>query len=325
VNRSPLVLLLAGLVLFVLSSSAWAQGPPVYLGKWGSTGTGPAQFDHPYGIAVDGFGLIYVTDQHNFRVQILLSNGFYVGEWSTGFESYPTGITVGPTEVIYVVMNHLHVVEMYNSGGTHLGTIGGPGHLPGQFYYPTAVATDAAGNVYVADSENNRVQKFTAGGAFLKAWGSSWDSGGMASGEMIQPYGIVVDRAGVVFVSEYGGSRVQMFDTEGAFLGQIGSPGNNAGQFDGGEGVVTDADGHLYACDTGHDRVMKFATAGAFLTQWGTEGTGNGQFRTPSDVVIDQAGNILVVEWDGDRVQVFGTGATPAQQQSWGELKSRYR
>lgn len=324
-KRPPLVLLLAGLVLFVLSSPAWAQDPPIYLGKWGSTGTGPAQFDHPYGIAVDGSGLVYVTDQHNFRVQILHPDGGYVGEWSTGADSYPTGITVGPNGVVYVVMNHTHIVQMYSATGTPMGMIGSPGHLPGQFFYPTAVATDAAGNVYVTDSENHRVGKFTAGGAFLKTWGSSWGSGGTGPGEMIQPYGIVVDGDGVVFVSEYGGSRVQTFDTEGNYLGQIGSPGSGDGQFLGGEGVVTDTEDHLYACDTGHDRIMEFSTAGAFLTQWGTEGTGDGQFRTPSDVVIDPSGRIIVVEWDGDRVQIFGTGATPAHQQSWGELKSRYR
>ncbi|HPN63784.1 MAG TPA: SBBP repeat-containing protein [Candidatus Goldiibacteriota bacterium] len=84
---------------------------------------------------------------------------------------------------------------------------GSQGSEDGQFNNPHGVAVDSAGNVYVADSSNNRIQKFTSSGVFITKWGSY----GNADGQFSYPYGVAVDSAGNVYVADSGNNRVQKF------------------------------------------------------------------------------------------------------------------
>ena len=94
----------------------------------------------------------------------------------------------------------------------------------GQFYYPSGVAADSAGNVYVADSYNNRVQKFTSSGAFVTKWGSE----GAGNGQFVSVCGIAVDGAGNVYVGDQT-MRIQKFSSTGTYLTQWGSYGTGNG------------------------------------------------------------------------------------------------
>src|SRR5206468_219611 len=98
-------------------------------------------------------------------------------------------------------------IEEFNSSGVFLTTWGSPGGGDGQFYYPHAVAFDAAGNVYVTDGYNNRVQKFTAAGVFLSTWGSA----GTGDGQFQVTHGVAVDTAGNVYVVSRYNCRIQVF------------------------------------------------------------------------------------------------------------------
>jgi DNA-binding beta-propeller fold protein YncE len=75
------------------------------------------------------------------------------------------------------------------------------------FFRPTAAAVDRAGNVYIADAGNNRIQMFTSGGAFLGKWGEF----GSGNGQFKSPYGVAATPAGVVYVSDYVNARIQKF------------------------------------------------------------------------------------------------------------------
>jgi probable HAF family extracellular repeat protein len=171
----------------------------------------------------------------------------------------------------------------------------------GQFSEPWGVAVDSAGNIYVADMFNNRIQKFDSAGNFLAKWGSY----GTGSGEFDEPMGVAVDSAENVYVADRWNNRIQKFDSAGNFLAKWGSYGNGDGQFFYPLGVAVDSEGNVYVTD-GNVRVQKFDSAGNFLAKIGSYGTGDGQFvQQPYGVAVDSAGNLYVSETVSNRIQKF--------------------
>jgi tripartite motif-containing protein 71 len=210
---------------------------------------------------------------------------------------------------------------------------GSRGSGDGQFKSPQAVAVDAAGNVYVVDQDNNRVQKFTREGGFVAKWGSE----GAGPGQFDYPCGVAVDAAGNVYVAEEDNCRIQVFTGEGVFVRQWGSRGSGEGQFTyqenlggGLAGLAVDHEGFVYAIDNLLNRVQKFTSEGRFVTQWGSEGKGHGQFDMPRGVAVDAKGQVYVADTFNARIQKFtpagvyvtgwGTkGANPGQfKNPWG-------
>jgi uncharacterized protein (TIGR03663 family) len=198
-----------------------------------------------------------------------------------------------------------------------IGEAGVAGAAPGQFAYPRAVAVDAAGNVYVADSGNNRVQVFNPDGTPLKQWGSTCklDTGegcvGDGRGQFNEPWGIAVDGNGNVYVSDTWNHRIQKFDHQGNFLtmwGQFGSTGGELGQpdlFYGPRALQVGQDGNLYVMDTGNKRIQSFTPDGDFVGQYGGSGVVEGRFDEPVGLGQDAAGNWYVADTWNQRIQKF--------------------
>ncbi|MGH2940704.1 MAG: hypothetical protein ACRDPE_21590 [Solirubrobacterales bacterium] len=191
----------------------------------------------------------------------------------------------------------------------------------GQFAYPGGVATDAAGNVYVVDTANYRIQKFSSDGKFLAMWGHE----GPGRGEFVRtPGGIAVDGAGNVYVTELtdqqharAGNRVDKFTSDGRFLTRWGRGGSAIGELVDPEGIATSVTGDVYVSDSGNSRVQSFGADGSFVTRWGTYGTGPGQFDWPTGIATDAAGDVYVANSnvvgfvDGDyRIQKFSADGT---------------
>lgn len=99
------------------------------------------------------------------------------------------------------------------------------GYGNGQLIGAYGVAVDSSNNIYVADTGNNRVQKFNASGAYQTQWGSSHSSYGDADGEMNAPYALAVDSSGSVYVADTYNNRAQKFTNTGGFLLRFGTPG----------------------------------------------------------------------------------------------------
>jgi DNA-binding beta-propeller fold protein YncE len=97
----------------------------------------------------------------------------------------------------------------------------------GKFSFPWGVACDSTGNVYVADSGNNRIQVFTADMKFQRKFGCR----GEGNGELDWPVGVAVDSRGMVFVSEDQNCRVSVFTTHGQFVASFGKRGKKLGEF----------------------------------------------------------------------------------------------
>jgi DNA-binding beta-propeller fold protein YncE len=188
---------------------------------------------------------------------------------------------------------------------------GTSGSGAGQFDLPRGIAIGPSGEVYVSDSDNDRVQKFTPNGRFLTKWGSQ----GTAPGQFITPEGIATDAAGNVYVADQLNDRIQKFTPGGGLITLWGTKGSGDGQFDLPQAVATDAAGNVYVADAGNYRVQKFTSSGAFLTKWDGADTADGDFDYPIAVATDPAGDVYVTEaFEDDGVQKFTSdGAFIAQ------------
>jgi DNA-binding beta-propeller fold protein YncE len=176
----------------------------------------------------------------------------------------------------------------------------------GQFEYPHGIAINNAGNIYVADTNNSRVQKFDSNGTFITKWGTI----GSGNGQFNWPAMIAFDNAGSVYVIDERNNRIQKFDSNGAFIATWGTYGSDNGQFYAPEGIAIDTSGNVYVADTGNNRVQKFDSNGTFITKWGALGSGNGQFNALAGIAVGNAGNVYVADSENNRVQKFDSNGT---------------
>jgi len=163
-------------------------------------------------------------------------------------------------------------LEQFNNSGTYLRQFGSTGSGPGQFNYPTSVAIDSSGNLFVLDGYNARVQKFTSTGGYLLQFGSAGSGTGQfginpSNGDNSVAQALAIDASNHVWVADTYNNRVEEFDDNGNFLGEFGY------------GVVSTPKG--IAVDGWNARVEEFSGGGSFELQLGggwPGGSGNGQF-----------------------------------------------
>jgi uncharacterized protein YjiK len=189
-------------------------------------------------------------------------------------------------------------------------TVASIGSADGLVIGPRGIATDGAGNLYVAD-QNTRVQKFNASGVFQ----FKFATGGSSTGAVVSPFGLAVAASGDIYLTDGFPERtsgiVQKFDSSGTFVTSWGTSGSGNGQFIAGAGgVAVDSAGNVYVADIGNHRIQKFTSSGSFISSWGGVGSGNGQMSGPSGVAIDASDNVYVADTGNHRVQVFNTSGT---------------
>jgi len=172
------------------------------------------------------------------------------------------------------------------------------------FLLPNNVALDSSGNVYVAESYNNRIQKFTSGGQFVTKLGSL----GSGDGQLNFPVGIALDSGGNVYVADTDNHRVQKFTSNGQFVTKWGSKGSGDGQFNAPHGIAVDSSGNVYVNDLNNYRIQKFTSSGQFITKWGSPGHGDGEFNAAIGIVLDSSSNVYVADTYNHRIQKFTSG-----------------
>ena len=176
---------------------------------------------------------------------------------------------------------------------TLIGMWGGYGSKDGQFESISGVATDSTGNVYVADSEQQRVQKFDSSGIFITQWGEL----GTEDGEFYYPEGVATVSSNNVYVVDRYNDRVQKFDSDGTFIDKWGSLGVDNGEFYRPSDVATDSSDNVYVTDRSNQRIQKFGSDGTFVTKWEIRDS-YGNLDTPNDVAVDSSGNVYASTWD---------------------------
>lgn len=190
-------------------------GDGTYLTQWGTSGSGNGQFRGPWALAVDSGHDVYVTDPSNHRVQKFSDTGTYLTQWTVpgpGRYETPRGVAVDDSGNVYVVMSNdgsggYPCVQKFDADGALLSQWGSIGRGNGEFFDPDGIALDAAGNVFVTDGENWRIQEFTHTGAYVGQWPSGGDARGVCA-----PGGIAVAPNGNVYVAEWNFCcRIQVF------------------------------------------------------------------------------------------------------------------
>jgi DNA-binding beta-propeller fold protein YncE len=226
----------------------------------GGKGTRNGQFESPVGMAVDNNGNILVADTGNGRIEKFSATGAFlttIGSKGIGHGQLgdPNGIAVDRAGNIYVAEAGNHRVQKLASDGTFIAEWKGP--EPG-FYGPRRIAIDPDGCIYVVDQGHSRIAKFSPDGHVLTTWGTK----GNGAGQFNDPTSVAVDpTTNKVYVADPINKRIQIFDSNGAFL--VKWPVPQWGQPQGFEDLAIDANaGRLYASSANMDAVLVFDLSG---------------------------------------------------------------
>lgn len=286
---------------YAVPETAQVVKPDPYAGKAvnlqanvviGLQGTGDAQFNLPRSLAIAPDGSIYVADTFNYRVQHFAADGTFIQQWGSKSPDCP-----------------------------YPGSP--PSDVPsGTFCEPWGIAVGKDGSVYVADTWNQRVQKFSANGQFISMWGHGITQDPNDLLGFYGPRGIVVDSLGNVLVTDTGNSRVVVFNSDGQPINQFGSSGVAAGQFAEPVGMALDASGHLYVVDTWNQRIQVFTSDGSGgytpSTSWQVSGWETTSVNNKPFITVDPQGNVLVSDPDGYRVIEFNSNGDIIRY--WGNI-----
>jgi sugar lactone lactonase YvrE len=292
--------------------------------QFGSLGTGPGQFKQPDAILIDSEGNVWVGDQNNERIQEFNQSGQFAAQFGSAGSGagqfnfgYPMGIGVDSKGALWVSDTGNNRLQKWSAGNyspasipTYISSFGSSGTGNGQFAHPGGDAVDAKGNLWVADENNKRVEKFNEKGEYLSSFGSA----GSGNGQFSRPTDVAVDPKGNLWVSDAGNNRIEEFNEKGEFLKAIGTYGTGNLQFSAPESLTVDAKGNVWVGDTYNHRVQELNEKGEFVRVFGTYGTGTGQIVESTGIAVDAAGNVWVADWGNNKVLEFTETGTFVRQ-----------
>ena len=287
-----------------------------------------------------GLGFAYIRPVDVFtRVGRLTIDQQHIGDFARAGFTWPAGIAVSKDGTVYCSDEYENCIAFYNPDNTfpfpdsnpdrdRLGQWGEVGLEEGRLNGPNGLAFDSDDNLYVVDSRNDRVQKFTKDGGFLLGWGDS----GAGEGQFNRPWGITIDHKGDVYVADWGNDRVQKFSPDGEFLMSFGSSQDEAGSLNRPADVAVDSDGDVYITDWGKRKVRIYDPDGDVLAALHGDATEIskaaeyalnrnpevfarafqrakdlsqvGRFKRPTGIAVDQEDRIIVTDNPG-RLQIY--------------------
>jgi DNA-binding beta-propeller fold protein YncE len=207
-------------------------------------------------------------------------------------------IAVAADGSFYIVLrNNLLRVD---TEGKVLQRWGGKGNGIGEFEDPYALAIASNGKIYVADSNNHRIQVFNEDGTPYIQWGSYGkpDNSDQAEGKFCSPQGIALDSHDNAYVSDTCNQRMQKFDTNGNFLRQWS-------RFDYPVGMDVNRNDEVYVVDNSTHQIKQFDSSFGFIGKWGSHGDGEGEFYFPKGAAVDRQGKLYVADTGNHRIQKF--------------------
>ena len=340
----------------------------------GSIGDGgaavAARLHNPSSVALDGAGNLYIADWGNQRIRKVSATGVIstvagIGTIGTGGFSGDGGAAVAaqlnsPSSVALDGSGNLYIADTYNqrirkvdssgnistvagtgTGGLHTGGFSGDGAaaVAAQLNRPQGVALDGSGNLYIADTYNQRIRKVDSSGNISTVAGTgtggfgtggfSGDGAAATAAQLNRPQGLALDGSGNLYIADTLNHRIRKVDAAGVIstVAGDGSPGiSGSGGYggDGGaavaaqlswpSGVALDGSGNLYIADTSNYRIRKVDSSGNISTVagGGSSGLGDGgaataaQLLGPWGVALDRAGNLYIADTSNNRIRKVG-------------------
>ena len=335
-----------------LFSAAAGNGVESYSGDSGSAPV--AQLNQPGSVAIDPAGNLYIADALNHRVRKVSASGVITTIAGTGVAGYsgdggqavnaqlsgPMGVAADGYGDVFIADTGNNRIRKVTSDGTmytvagngNAGFLGDGGLAPfAAIHSPQGVAVDAAGNIYIADTGNQRVRMATPTLTIQTIGGNgrpgySGDGGPGVNAQLNSPAAVAVDGAGNVYVADRDNGRVRMIAPSGTITTVAGSA-STTGIGDGGpagsaslsapQGVTVDGAGDIFVADSGHNRIREVFPNGTIVTVAGNgtccySGDGNpaasAQLNGPTGLALDGQGNLYVA----DAVNAAVRGIQPA-------------
>ena len=290
------------------------------LQAWGSEGATEGRFLEPRDIAISPQGQVYIADSGNHRIQVFDQNGNFLKAWGgvegagPGELTEPWGIAVGPNGNIYVADTWNHRVQIFDEDGNFISqfgffanTDGDVNASPGAFWGPRDIVIDAEGNVYVSDTGNKRIQKFTADGTYLGAWGG----GGIVPGHFDEPVGLDIDSQGNIYVADTWNQRVQKFDPDFNFISEWPVTGWESTNITNKPFIAIDSQDRVYISDPENYRIIVYSNGGDILGVFGQFGQDVESFKLPLGLAIGEDDIVYVLDSGNNRVMKFAYEGQP--------------
>jgi uncharacterized protein (TIGR03437 family) len=340
-----------------------------------------AQLNYSYGVAVSASGDLYVADQYNNSIRKVSASGIIttvagIGSYELGYSgdggpaisarlSYPNGVALDGNGNLYIADSLNNRIRKVSASGIITTVAGGGANGLGdggpatsaQLNRPFGVAVDASGNIYIADTDNNRIREVSVAGVIstvvgVGLGGYSGDGGPATSAQLHGPLGLALDGSGNLYIADAANDRIREVSSTGiittvAGIGYVSSGDSG----DGGPatsavlsqpaGVAVDASGNLYVAEFSN-RVRKVSAAGTIMTiagngynsysaSGGYSGDGgpasSAQLNEPWGAVADASGNLYIADYGNNRVRKVSTAGmitTVAGTDSLGYLAGAY-
>jgi sugar lactone lactonase YvrE len=340
------------------------NGTSAFSGDDGAAAT--ASLSDPFGLAVDAVGNFYIADTSNHRVRKVDTSGMIATVAGNGKEGFsgdsgaatsatlntPIGVAVDTAGNLYIADAFNNRIRKVSATGV-ITTVAGNGDArfsgdhaaatSASLSAPFGVAVDKAGNLYIADTSNQRVRKVDTSGMIATVAGNgtegfSGDGGAATRASLNFPTGVALDRAGNLFIIDQSNHRIRKVNTSGVITtvagnGNPGFSGDHAAATSASLnlpiGTAVDTAGTLYIADTSNHRIRKVSADGTVTTVAGNgiggfagdgEAATRATLNSPGGVAVDSAGNLYIADSLNNRIRKLNTIPSVAGHKSPGQV-----